>query len=126
MDPGLTLVLPLLHETLPTPLLIAQVVALVIPLHVKVEDCPALMAVGLAVKFPIAGLGVVDGPDALEEQAATHTDAKTPSNVPPHREKRGRAGRSVTPMPSFMMSPSTSGLTSPDATCPRNPGFHQG
>ena len=55
VDPGLTFVLPLAHETFPTPLSIEQVVALVIPLHDSVDDCPAVIVVGLAVNDPIVG-----------------------------------------------------------------------
>jgi hypothetical protein len=52
---GLTLVLALPHETAPTPLLIEQVVALAIPVHASVDDCPAVIVVGLAVNEAIVG-----------------------------------------------------------------------
>ena len=57
VEPGVTPVLPLAHDTAPTPLLIEHVVALVIPLHDSVDDCPALIVVGLALNAPIAGAG---------------------------------------------------------------------
>lgn len=47
--------LPPAHETLPTPLSIEQLVALLMPLHESVEDCPLVTLVGLAVNDPIAG-----------------------------------------------------------------------
>ena len=58
LEAGLTLVPALLHETLPTLPLIAQVVALAIPVHDNVEDCPAVIVVGLAVNDPIVGTAV--------------------------------------------------------------------
>ncbi len=55
VDVGLTLVLPLLHDTDPTPLLIEQLVAFVIPLHESVDDCPLVIVDGLAENAPIVG-----------------------------------------------------------------------
>jgi hypothetical protein len=52
---GVTFVLALLHGTVPTPLLIEQVVALVIPLQAKVADWPGAIVVGLAVNEPMVG-----------------------------------------------------------------------
>ena len=40
---------------MPKPLLIEQVVALVTPLQVKVDDWPAVIVVGLAVNEPMVG-----------------------------------------------------------------------
>jgi hypothetical protein len=54
---GVTLVVPLAHDTVPTPLLIEQVVALVTPLHVKAADWPAVIDVGLAVNERTVGAG---------------------------------------------------------------------
>ncbi len=47
--------LPLLHDTDPTPLLIEQLVALVMPLHESVDDWPLVIVDGLAEKEPIVG-----------------------------------------------------------------------
>ncbi len=55
VEVGLTLVLPLLHDTDPTPLLIEQLVACAIPLHASVEDCPAVIVDGLAENDPMLG-----------------------------------------------------------------------
>ena len=57
----MTVLVPLLHGTVPTPLLIEQVVALVIPLQVKVDDWPAVIVVGLAVNEAMVG-AVGDAP----------------------------------------------------------------
>ena len=57
---GLTLALALLHETVPTPLLIEQLVALVIPLHDSVEKPPGLIVVGLAVNESTVGAATAD------------------------------------------------------------------
>ena len=49
--------MPFAHDTVPTPLLIEQLVALVTLLHVKVADWPAVIVVGLAVNEPMVGAG---------------------------------------------------------------------
>lgn len=54
--PGLTCVLPSLHDTVPTPLSIEHVVAFVMLFQEIVEDWPLLMLVGFALNDPIAGL----------------------------------------------------------------------
>ena len=56
---GVTVAVPLAHDTVPTPLLIEQVVALVTPLQVKVADWPAVIVVGLAVNEPMVGAAAV-------------------------------------------------------------------
>jgi hypothetical protein len=64
-DVGVTFVEPLAHETVPTPLLIEQVVAFTIPAHVNTADWPGAIVVGFAVNVPIVGRlgdGTVDGP----------------------------------------------------------------
>jgi hypothetical protein len=43
------------HGTLPTPLLIEQFAAFVIPLHESLDDCPFVMLDGLAANDPIVG-----------------------------------------------------------------------
>jgi hypothetical protein len=50
-----TAVFPLAHVTVPTPWSIAQLAALVIPVHDNVVECPACTVVGVAVNVPIAG-----------------------------------------------------------------------
>jgi hypothetical protein len=52
---GVTGAVPLAHDTVPTPLLIEQLVALATLLHVKVADWPAVIVVGLAVNEPMVG-----------------------------------------------------------------------
>jgi hypothetical protein len=52
---GLTLVLPLAHVMAPTPLLMAHVVALVMPLHASVDDPPRMNVGGVAPNDPTAG-----------------------------------------------------------------------
>ena len=49
-DEGLTLTLPLLHGTVPTPLLIEQLVALRIPLQESVVALPIVIDAGFATK----------------------------------------------------------------------------
>ena len=54
---GVTVVGPPLHDTVPTPLLIEQVVALVTALQFNVADWPAMIVVGFAVNEPMTGGG---------------------------------------------------------------------
>src|SRR5690242_16846965 len=52
---GLTLLLPFAHDTAPTPLSIEQLVAFVMPLQEREDDCPLVMPAGFAVNEPMAG-----------------------------------------------------------------------
>jgi hypothetical protein len=67
VDVGLTFVFPSLHATVPTPRLIEQVVAFVMPLHESLDDCPLVMLDGFTPNDPIAGAvgGVGPPPDAV-------------------------------------------------------------
>ena len=68
---GLTFAFGVVQFTVPTPLLIEQLVALVIPLHDKVDDCPVVIVGGFAVNEPIVGAGV--GVQACLDRTGTST-----------------------------------------------------